>query len=187
VIVSTADLMFVDGQVEARTTGASEMTMTVWPLVDQPVIAKSVHFEQAADRVRTVLRVSVPAKDVSVQVEQISARKYQLKLPDDALADLSDIFLKVDYEGDTGMAFINGRLVADNFNNGTAWLIGLKRFASEILEKGLCLVFHPLRQGVVKNVSSQFAGRFEFEGQEKLAVHSISAIPEYRVCIGMDE
>jgi hypothetical protein len=68
--------------------------------------------------------------------------------------------------------------VADHFNNGTPWLIGLKRFAPEVLEKGLCLVFHPLRQGVVKNVSSQLASRFEFEGQEKLVVHSVSAIPE---------
>ena len=184
VIVSAADLMFVDGQVEVRTGGASEMTMTVWPLVNQPVTAKDVHFEQTADRVRTVLRVSAAAKDVKAQVEQISARKYQLTLPGDALADLSDIYLKVDYEGDTGMAFINGRLAADNFNNGTPWLIGLKRFVPEVLEKGLCLVFHPLRQGVVKNVSSQFASHFEFEGQEKLAVHSISVIPEHRVRIG---
>ena len=179
VIVSTADLMFVDGQVEARAAGASEMTMAVWPWVDQPVTAQGVHFEQTADRARTMLRVSVPAKDVKVQVEQINARKFQLTLPSNALADLSDLYLKVDYEGDTGMAFINGRLVADNFNNGTPWLVGLKRFVPEVLEKGLCLVFHPLRRGVVKNVSSQQAGRFEFEGQEKLVVHSISAIPEY--------
>jgi hypothetical protein len=175
--------MFVDGKVEARTTGTSEMTMTVWPWVDRPVIAKDAHFEQTANRVQTVLRVSVPAKDVKVQVEQVSARKYQLTLPKGVLAGLNDIFLKVDYEGDTGMAFINGRLVADNFNDGMPWLIGLKRFVPEIFEKGLCLVFCPLRKGVVKNVSSQLAGRFEFEGQEKLVVHPISTIPEYQVRI----
>jgi hypothetical protein len=179
VIVSAADLMFVDGQVEARATGASDMILTVWPVVDHLLAAEGTRLEQTADRIRTMLRVIVPAKYVNVQVEQISARKYQLTLPGDALAGLSDLFLKVDYEGDTGMAFINGRLVADNFNSGTPWVIGLKRFAPKVLEKGLCLVFHPLRQGVVKNVSSQFAGRFEFEGQEKLVVHSISVIPEY--------
>jgi len=79
------------------------------------------------------------------------------------------------------MAFISGRLVADDFYDGLPWIIGLKRFAPEVLEKGLCLVFHPLSQGVVKNVSSQLAGRFEFTGSEKLLVHSIAALPEYRV------
>jgi hypothetical protein len=186
VIVSTADLMFVDGTVNARTNGASEMTMTIWPPVEQAVTAKGAHSEQTADRVRTVLRISLPENDVNLQIEQLSTRKYQLKLPHDALTDLGDIFLRVDYEGDTGMAFIDGRLVADNFFDGTPWIIGLKRFAPEVLQKGLCLVFHPLRQGVVQNMSRQFAGCFEFEGREKLAVHSISAIPEYRARIVMD-
>jgi hypothetical protein len=184
VIVSAADLIFVDGQVEARSTGTPEMTMTVWPVVDQPVTVKDIPFQQTAAGVRTMLRVAVPAHDVSVQVQRVGERKYQLQLPGDALAGLSDVFLRVDYEGDTGMAFIDGRLVADNFYDGAPWIIGLKRFAPEALEKGLCLVFHPLRQGVVKDVSSEFAGRFEFAGQEKLTVRSISALPEYRVRIG---
>lgn len=187
VILSTAGLMFVDDQVEARTTRVSEVTMTVWPVVDRPLAAKGVCLDQTADHGRTVLRISAPAKNVSVQVEPISARKYQLTLPEDALVGLSDLYLRVDYEGDTGMAFMQGCLVADNFYAGTPWLIGLKRFAPEILQRGLCLVFHPLRQGVVKNVSSQLAGRFKFEGQEKLIVHSISAIPEYRACLGEKE
>jgi hypothetical protein len=75
-------------------------------------------------------------------------------------------------------------LVADSFHAGTPWLVGLKRFAPEILERGLCLVFHPLRLGVVKDMSSQLAGRIEFEGQEELVVRSICAIPEYRAHLG---
>ncbi len=184
VILSTADLIFAGGQIEARTTGVSEMTMTVWPAVDHPVAASGASVEQAADHGRTVLHISAPARSVAVQVEPIGAHKVQLTLPEDALDGLSDLWLRVDYEGDSGMAFMHGRLAADNFNAGTPWLIGLKRFAPEILADGLCLVFHPLRQGVIRNVSSQLAGRIEFEGQEKLAVHSISAIPEYRVRLG---
>ena len=78
------------------------------------------------------------------------------------------------------MAFIDGRLVADHFNNGAPWLIGLKRFAPELVDGELCLVFSPLRQGVVKNTSSQLAGRSEFQGEEWLRVHGIAATLEYR-------
>ena len=158
--------------------------MTAWPVVERPLAAGGARVEQTTDHGRTVLRISAPAKSVDVQVEPIDAGKYQLTLPRDALDGLSDLWLQVDYEADSGMAFMHGRLVADNFHGGTPWLIGLKRFAPGILESGLCLVFHPLRQGAVKNVSSLLAGRTEFDGQEKLAVHSISVIPEYRARLG---
>ena len=88
-------------------------------------------------------------------------------------------FLKVVYAADTGAAFIDGELVADNYNNGTPWVIGLKRFVPEILEHGLTLKFRPLRKGVLKNTSSAMAARLVFEGNELLQVDSIDISPEY--------
>ncbi|MBN1310975.1 MAG: beta-galactosidase [Anaerolineae bacterium] len=184
VIVSTADLLFTNGGIALYSTRAPEMSMTIWPPLDEAVAAADGHVEQANDHDRTAMQVSVPAKTVNVQVKPISTCKYQLTLSDDALDGLSDLFLEITYEGDTGMAFIDGQLVADNFYDGRPWSIGLKRFAPDVLKKGLCLVFHPLRKGVVKNSSSQLAGRCEFEGQEMLVVHSIVAVPEYSARLG---
>ena len=183
VILSAANLTFAGGRVEARSAGVSEMALAVWPAVDRRLAAQGATVEQSTIQGRTALRISVPAKSVDVQVEPVGVHKYRLTMPGDALDGLSDLWLKVDYEGDSSMAFMRGHLFADNFYIGAPWLIGLKRFAPEIFAGGLCLVFHPLRQGAIKNTSSQLAGRTEFEGQEKLAVHSISAIPEYRVCL----
>ncbi len=188
VILTPAGLTFVEGGVEARLMGVSETDLTVWPVVDRPIAVQGARCEQTTDQTRTMLRLSAPAKNPDARIEQVGPWKFLVTLRRNALEGLSDVFLRVNYEGDTGMAFLNGRLVADHFNNGTAWIIGLKRFAPESLEKGLCLVFHPLRSGIVENVSSPLAGRSKFEGQEKLNVQSIAAIPEYcvRLSVGVD-
>lgn len=182
VIVSEADLFFVEDRIETQAMGINSWAMTVWPPFDATIKTRA-QCEQKIAAARTELHLSTPKTEPALQVKQISARKYLLKFPQPIPTDLAELFLKIDYEGDTGMAFINGCLVADNFNNGTSWLIGLKRFKQELLNNELCLVFSPLRQGVVKNTSSQFAGRFEFEGQEKLTINSITLIPQYRICL----
>jgi Glycosyl hydrolases family 35/Beta-galactosidase, domain 2 len=181
VLVSEAGIVFGQAGIEAR-SHATEWGMTVWPPVNE-VTAGEAEVGQTTEGVGTVLKVKVPNAPLRLEVKQVSERKYMVQLPEGIPAGVSEVFLKVDYEGDTGMAFDKGCLVADNFNNGTPWLIGLKRFAKALASEGLCLVFSPLRQGVVKNVSSQLAGRFEFEGKEKLIIHSISAFPEYKVCL----
>jgi hypothetical protein len=121
-----------------------------------------------------------------LEVKQIGRRKAVVRLAGEFLADLSEVFLQVDYEGGTGIAFIDGRLVADHFNNGMSWIIRLKRFRPELLTEELCLVFSAWRRGVVENTSSQLAGRFEFEGEERLEVQAIAAIPEYRTCLEVE-
>lgn len=44
-----------------------------------------------------------------------SERRFQVHLPEGAFRDVSDLILSIDYIGDTGAAFINGEMVADNF------------------------------------------------------------------------
>ncbi len=87
--------------------------------------------------------------------------------------------MNVDYPGDVAEAYINGRLVADHYSNGTPWVIGLKRFWPEIREYGLLLRFRPLRKGQIKNISNAMAARMDFEGEERLEIHKITFTPEY--------
>ncbi len=182
-IISPANLTFVDGRVEARRTDSAHWPLHIWPPVMAPLTVGGAQSQQTADGSQTVLELSQPAAAVPLRMEPVSDRKCVVRLPEGIPSELSDVFLRIDYEGDTGLAFIDGELVADNFNNGTPWRIGLKRFTRAQLQAGLCLVFSPVRQGTVRNVSSALAGRFEFEGEEKLVVHSISAIPEYRASV----
>lgn len=187
VIYSTADLSFTKSQVEAQVTGDTEIDMMVWPAVSAVLESKD-GLEQASTGNCTRLHVSVPKVEVGFEVETINDRKHLLRLiVNDPIDELNELFLNIDYEGDTGMAFIDGELVADNFNNGQLWSIGLKRFLPAILEKGLVLVFHPVRKGSVKNASSQIAGRLEFEGEEILRIRSMTLVPKYRTQLKVTE
>jgi len=180
VVVSPVELVFVDDGVEAR-TAAAEWAMTIWPPLSRPVATAGAACEQADNGARSVLSVSSPASPLALEITPFSPRKLIVRLPAPLPADLSEAFLQVDYEGDTGMAFIHGRLVADNFNNGLPWVIGLKRFESELQGGELCLVFSPRRTGIIKNTSSQLAGRAEFEGQEELTVKAITVVAQRRL------
>jgi len=188
VIFSPAEVLFAADHVEMRGAGLPEWTMTIWPALAGIITAPACGAvcEQTNQPDQTTLRLSRPAHHLPVQVRRVGPRKYVVRLPEAIPPDMSEAFLRVDYEGDTGMAFIDGRLVADHFNNGAPWIIGLKRFQPELLSGELCLGFSPLRQGVVKNTSSQLAGRSEFQGDEWLRVHAIAVTLEYRTCLEME-
>ena len=58
--------------------------------------------------------------------------------------NVNDVFLDIDYQGDVGMAFINGSLVDDEFYFGQPWRIGLKRFLPRVAEDGMYISFRPM-------------------------------------------
>ncbi len=66
-----------------------------------------------------------------------SERRFLVHLPEGAFRDVSDLILSIDYIGDTGAAFINGEMVADNFYHGNPWRIGLKRYAEAVQGDGI--------------------------------------------------
>lgn len=181
VVICNPPLTFEGGAVTLTPLGVSQIDLMVYPPVTTQVnsLEAQVRVETLAQFTR--FHVTAPACSVPVNIERVTKYKYALQFVPDALRGLNDLFLCIEYDGDTALAFLDGELVADNFCNGLAWEIGLKRFAPRVFEVGLVLVFRPLRRGALKNVSSQNAARFEFQGDEKLVIHSITALPEYRV------
>ncbi len=75
------------------------------------------------------------------------AKYWKVALPPDLLDGLSDAFLKFDYEGDTFAAYLDGKLVADDFYAGVPMTIGVKRFASDIQDKQFTILVTPLSPG----------------------------------------
>ena len=56
-------------------------------------------------------------------------------------------FLRITYSGDVARISINGHLLDDNFADGRPWLIGLDRYAPQLVQSGgkLDLSIYPLR------------------------------------------
>lgn len=179
VIVSSAPLTLEQGGVELHSLDLPNIELTIFPPPATPIQARGAQLTATPGAYSTQLELTMPAQSVSPDIEDCGQGKYLLQFPAEMWRGVSDVFLQIDYEGDMGSAFLDGELIADNFCNGTVWEIGLKRFAAQIPDNKLLLLFRPLRHGVIKNVSSTAAARFEFEGDEKLILHSITAHPEY--------
>ena len=103
-----------------------------------------------------------------------------IRFPADLHEQVNDVFMHIDYTGDTGNAFIDGTMVSDHFYNGNAWEIGLKRFTPEELAKSMYVYISPLRKGEVEFEINQ-AYRKKFLGEEIAEIHGVTVEPEYKV------
>lgn len=77
-----------------------------------------------------VYRSTQKEKKVNVTVTSIKEEldKHVYEIAIDKTEDCKDIFLHIDYAGDSAKAFLNGELIADHFYTGEPWPIGLRRF-----------------------------------------------------------
>ena len=109
--------------------------------------------------------------------------RWQISLPSNAMGGLSDIFLRIKYQGDVARLYAGDSLLADDFYNGQTWEIGLKRFTKEAFEeKGLSLQIMPLRRDAPVYIPRDAWPTFPQSG-EVAEVESIEAAPEYGIRI----
>ncbi|MDO5519458.1 MAG: beta-galactosidase, partial [bacterium] len=106
-------------------------------------------------------QVSCEKVTIEPVCEQVSESRYVVRLPKEYMNGLKDLILKIDYTGDIGHAFINGRMINDNFCNGATWEIGLRNFEERLSEDPLTIYITPLKEGTNINVESTMAGRME--------------------------
>ena len=113
---------------------------------------------------------------VLAQVE--GARYWKVKIPSDIFQGVSEVFLKIDYEGDTQAVYLNSKLIADNFFAGEPMILGLKRFEVEVAGNELVLIITPLADidsiYLEPSIKQQFMNKF-------LApkINKIEIIPQY--------
>jgi beta-galactosidase len=95
-----------------------------------------------------------------------------------------DAFLSINFVGDMGHAYLNGRLVSDHFANGLPWEIGLKRFVSQEAAHKLIVRLSPLRSNAaaLRYFPTGMAFR-PTDGDGTIAVNSIQVHPEYHAVI----
>ena len=141
---------------------------------DKPTTEVSVFPRRnvATNSLYDVYNVDSPAKTINLHVEQIkqagpsrkvplsakrkplplpptdadfdAAAVWHITIPPDALDGVADVRLKIDYVGDVARAYVGDRLIDDDFYFGKPWEIGLKRFAPDVLAKGITLKILPL-------------------------------------------
>ena len=138
----------------------------------------------------TACRLNFTPVKYSAKWRKITDRRYALSI-NSGLGALNDVYMRVNFAGDTGMAFIDGEMVDDHFYSARPWEIGLKRFLPQLLEnkKEMIFVFHPMTaestslQDLPADIQLHFA-----EGQKNyLAVDGVKFIPEYEAILDLSK
>lgn len=161
----------------------SNMTVSIYPDVEGGLVTSVGGIQRNFDGIFVSYQIAIPDRRIQLEVKRVSKNKAVVKLPLDAMEGLNDIFLKIDYVGDTGMAFIDGTLAADNFYQGLPWWIGLKRFAPEVLQKGIYFCFRPMYENAPYLTDLPAELTRNFSCGPVIDVRSTKAVPEYQVIV----
>jgi len=185
VFITGANLLFGRDELKVYGTDPEQMSFSVYPPAEEELFDGPRRLSAGDDGLFTRYALTGQYKNVKVAVNAADSvkghnyREWSIQVPNDLLNGASDVFLRIHYAGDTAGAYINGKLVADNFYNGLPWEIGLKRFAPEILRAGLVIRITPMR-----NKSEIYLEDWAKtpEGNEP-NIEKIEALPEYSATI----
>jgi hypothetical protein len=104
---------------------------------------------------------------------------WRVKLP--ANLDFnSDPLLRLHYVGDVARVTLNGKLLTDDFYNGNAFEVGLRRYAPEILTGELRVEILPLRKDAPIMLAKEARPDFG-DKQSVVLLNNIEMIPHYQI------
>jgi beta-galactosidase len=87
--------------------------------------------------------INLPERELNFPVSYLD-NKMAIDISKGLPGGLNDVICRINYKGDTGMGFLNGKLVADNLYNGVPWEIGLKRFMAGHDNDEMVFYFRPM-------------------------------------------
>ncbi|WP_042462346.1 beta-galactosidase [Neobacillus dielmonensis] len=177
--ISKADLTLSNGNLEVVSRN-HRISLDVYPGVTHDLKLSRGICIKGKTGIFDQYEIEQVKKEVQLKTRKAGDHRLVIEFGHDLLDGLNDVFLEIDYVGDTGNAFIDGKLINDHFYNGLQWEIGLKRFESEIINKGMYLFISPLRKGkMIKHVNQAYVETFD--GEEIANIRDVRAIPEYKV------
>jgi beta-galactosidase len=113
------------------------------------------------------------------------AARWSLALPQGAMDDLSELFLKVNYEGDVARLSDPRKLLADDFYNGHPWFVGLGRFLHGRNDATFELSVLPLRKDAPVYFELPRPIDFPANGQVD-QLDAVKLVPEYQLILNTD-
>lgn len=175
---------------------SSDVSLMVYPALDAGLYIREQQLENEKIAIFERYRLRLPEKSVQPFIEEYHysisqdfdqflylsddnincIRQWRLTLPEDALADVHDIILRVHFIGDVIQVYMDRNLVNDEFYYGVPVEIGLSNFNNQ-WKNGVFLKISPLRRDM--NIYLQKWPEFT---KGKIAeLINVEAIPVYRV------
>ena len=152
--LSRGTLIAGKDRIRLESTAETEQLL-VWPArlpegLGEPVredLFTGFRFQRPAPTVLPAEKVAPGRWVIPVSTEDFSKHKYAL--------------LRLRYAGDIGNLFLDGELIADDYCNGSDWLVRLDPWKDGLDQQPLVLYVSPIRKGARVHVDSPMAARFE--------------------------
>jgi len=124
-------------------------------------------------------KIEQPVATAPLDSDFEKAANWRVKIPEGV--DLgTDPILRVHYFGDVARVMLNGKFVTDDFFNGNAFDVGLRRHAPEILTGDLRIEILPLRKDAPIYLAREV--RPDFGNQQSVvSLNSVEIIPRYQI------
>lgn len=185
-ILSDAAVVPDDGRLQLSSADRATLGVSIFPDVPGGLRTSAGPVVRSRDGLFTRYTVDIPAYEPPLTVAPVRPGWYAVRCALDALsqdAGVADVFLRIDYVGDIGEAYIDGQLVADNFWNGTTWEVGLKRFAERLAERELIIHVTPATGAAPRYVPTDMAVRLDETGAASARIDAIQAVPAYEAIV----
>jgi hypothetical protein len=192
ILLSDSELIVKDDMLELRNIANPCFKLDIFPAVEGVNSSVCDALSTKVEGIFTSFGAKLAERKIDLEVVMnVKAKaEAEVKFPDDMFSDDNEVFLRVDYVGSVGNAFIDGRLVSDDFFNGSIWEIGLKRHLPEVVLKGMYFHIIPYKKGSSVIFDKDIIFRHEFDQDQIAEIYSIEAIPQYKLqlqTIGMQE
>lgn len=182
-VISEATLISSDDGAYLLSEGQNEADLLVFPPPDGTL---ETPFGPCAETEAGPFRrytARAPQKEINLSVERLTPDKAVVRLLPDLHDGTSNVYLRVEYAGDIGNCFIDGKLVSDNFYNGTPWEIGLLQIAPEPAGVELFFLITPItrQSGAQTYTPTGMTFRPDVDAEQIAAIDRISAVAEYKI------
>ncbi|UYQ90975.1 beta-galactosidase [Chitinophaga horti] len=166
-----------NGKLQFYADNSPEFTATIYPAPKTPL--KSAYAKAMGNG---MWKFQLPVDSLIVTTKATGSNKLQVQLPATLKKHVADAILTVDYIGDTGMGFLDGKLVTDEFYKGIPWEIGLQQLMPFQKEQALNFYFRPMHKDASYFVDLDGADIPDF-GDKKtyLKINRVSIRPIYYV------
>ncbi len=180
IIISESAFMDDGEKLIARSVGTNTIRFSILPDIEPALFHKGKELSRSTlGHFATYVCTDIE-KEIPVDTTIVSSQKFSIDFSRMNMNGISDIYLNIDYLGDVGLGFIDGRLVADHFYYGQPWNIGLKRFLPEILEKGMYFHLRPIYKNAPFLDEIPNKEKIDFSKGDVSEIRKIELIPEYQ-------
>ena len=181
IVFSDADILEEETGAKFLSMGENNYELFIYPKINNtPKIDVGTISSSFKQPYLSHFEVKLPKVTIPFAAKKVSDKRLVVQLPGEMPNGLNDVILKIDYVGDTGMGFLDGELVADEFYKGIPWEIGLRYFVDVKKAEEMNFYFRPIYKGASFLVDLEKKDVPDFIGKTSFTdIRGYSFIPKY--------